>query len=46
MNGSVFQELDINVRPITKINRSVLGYFGHVTRRKESMERLIVEDGV
>lgn len=45
-NESVLQELNINTRLSTIINRNILRYFGHITRRKEGMERLIVEGGV
>lgn len=45
-NESVLQELSIDTRLITNINRNILRYFGHISRRKEGMERLIVEGKV
>lgn len=42
-NTSILTELNITTRLSTIINQSILRYFGHITRRREGMERLVVE---
>ncbi|KAK9871609.1 hypothetical protein WA026_012988 [Henosepilachna vigintioctopunctata] len=45
-NISIIEELNIETRLVTKINQSILRYFGHIARRGDSMERLMVEGKV
>lgn len=44
--SNVHQQVNINTRLSKIIPRNVLKYFGHITRRKEGLERLMVEGGV
>ena len=45
-NISIIEELKIETRLVTRLNQSILRYFGHITRRGTSIERLMVEGKV
>lgn len=45
-NVSILEELNIRTRLTTTINKSILRYFGHIAKGRDTMERLIVESNV
>lgn len=42
-NMSILKKLKITTRLSTRINQSYLRYFGHISRRTNGLEKLIVE---
>ena len=42
-NVSILRQLKVNTRLSTKINQSYLRYFGHISRRTDGLEKIIIE---
>ena len=42
-NKSVLQEIGTNKRLLGKINERTLAYFGHIARRHDSLEKIILQ---